>query len=86
MPKKLEKKIEREEDRLEIERKAFLEEMFNDIYNKRRRIYGVNFFRGLFFGLGTFLGGTVVVALLVWLLSRFVDWPFVEKIIEALQR
>lgn len=86
MPKKLEKKIETEEKRLENERKAFLEEMFNDIYSERRRIYGVNFFRGLFFGLGTFLGGTVVVALLVWLLSRFVDWPFVEKIIEALQR
>lgn len=86
MPKKLENKIETEEKRLEVERKAFLEEMFNDIYSERRRIYGVNFFRGLFFGLGTFLGGTVVVALLVWLLSRFVDWPFVEKIIEALQR
>lgn len=62
MPKKLENKIETEEKRLEVERKAFLEEMFNDIYSERRRIYGVNFFRGLFFGLGTFLGGTVVVS------------------------
>lgn len=86
MPKKLEKKVETEEKRLASERQRFLEELFNDIYAKRRRIYGVNFFRGVSFGLGAFLGGTLVVAILVWLLSQFVDWPFVEKLIDALQR
>jgi uncharacterized BrkB/YihY/UPF0761 family membrane protein len=86
MAKELTKKISTEKKRLATEHEAFLEDMFNDIYSKRRRIYGVNFVRGLFFGLGTFLGGTVVVALLVWILSRFIDWPFIEKIVEALQR
>ena len=86
MPKAPEKKVASEQKRLENERQVFLDDMFNDIYKKRRRIYGVNFFRGVFFGLGTFLGGTVVVAFLVWFLSSFVDWPMVDKIIEALQR
>jgi hypothetical protein len=86
MTEKLEKKIATEEKRLSDERKVFLDDMFNDLYRNRRRIYGLNFFRGVFFGLGTFLGGTVVVAFLIWLLSRFIDWPFVERLVETLQR
>ena len=56
-------------------RRTVIEEMFNDYYEDRRNIYLVNFFRGIFFGLGTFLGGTIVVGLLVWALSFFVDFP-----------
>lgn len=50
-------------------RKALLEELFQDFYASRWRIYRVNFVRGLFFGLGSVLGGTVVVAFIVWVLS-----------------
>ncbi|MCA9334774.1 hypothetical protein KC953_01385 [Candidatus Saccharibacteria bacterium] len=56
-------------------RRSLLEELFNDIYDDRRSIYRVNFFRGIFFGLGSVLGGTVVVALIVWTLSLFVQIP-----------
>jgi hypothetical protein len=42
-------------------RRTIIEEMFNDYYKKRRSIYVTNFFRGIFFGLGTFLGGTIVI-------------------------
>ncbi|USN97032.1 MAG: hypothetical protein H6797_02465 [Candidatus Nomurabacteria bacterium] len=56
-------------------RRALLEELFNDFYDDRRHIYRMNFFRGIFFGLGSVLGGTVVVALVVWLLSLFVQIP-----------
>lgn len=56
-------------------KRDMLEELFNDIYKNRVRIYKVNFVRGLFFGLGSVLGGTVVVALVVWLLSFFVHVP-----------
>lgn len=58
-------------------RRAILEELFNDFYDDRRNIYKMNFFRGLFFGLGSVLGGTVVVALVVWILSFFVNLPFI---------
>lgn len=86
MPKVSEEKVAAEQKRLTKERQIFLDDMFNDIYAKRKRIYGVNFFRGVFFGFGAFLGGTLVVAIIVGLLSQLVDWPFVEKLIDALQR
>lgn len=41
---------------------------FYDLYRNRGSAYKVNFFRGIFFGLGTFLGGTVIVALVIFLL------------------
>lgn len=50
-------------------REAVLEQLFNDFNRSRFTIYKFNFFRGIFFGLGTALGGTVVIALLVWLLN-----------------
>jgi len=56
-------------------RKAILEDLFYDFHKSRRQVYGMNFIRGIFFGVGSVLGGTVVVALVVWLLSLLVDIP-----------
>lgn len=53
------------------------EEAFYDYHRKRSRVYAVNFVRGIFFGFGTILGGTILVAALVWLLSQFVGIPVV---------
>lgn len=50
-------------------REAILEEMFHDFNRSRVQVYKLNFFRGMFFGFGSVLGGTVVVALIVWLLT-----------------
>lgn len=66
-------------------RRALLEELFNDLYNDRRNIYVMNFVRGIFFGFGTFLGGTIVVALVVALLSLFVQLPFIGPSVEKAQ-
>lgn len=46
-----------------------LEDLFYDLYRNRGRVYKTNFFRGIFFGLGTFLGGTVIVAIVVFILT-----------------
>ena len=46
-----------------------LDDLFYDLYRNRGRVYKVNFFRGIFFGLGTFLGGTVIVAIVVFVLT-----------------
>jgi len=54
---------------------AMAEELFEDYYRHRRQVYKMNFFRGIFFGLGSVLGGTVVVALILWVLSFFVNFP-----------
>lgn len=70
-------------------RRGMIEELFYDMYDSRRRIYLINFFRGIFFGFGSVLGGTVLVALLVWILSQFVDWfpiigDFIQQITESI--
>lgn len=50
-------------------RKNVIEELFYDFNASRAQVYKMNFFRGIFFGLGSVLGGTIVVALLIWVLS-----------------
>lgn len=66
-------------------RRTIIEELFNDMYNDRRNIYLMNFIRGIFFGLGTFLGGTIVVALVVWALSLFVNFPVIGDQVQKAQ-
>ncbi len=56
-------------------RRGVLEELFNDLYDDRRNVYLMNFLRGIFFGVGSVLGATIVVAFLFWILSIFVDFP-----------
>jgi len=56
-------------------RRGVMQELFNDLYDDRRHIYLMNFFRGIFFGVGSVIGATVVVAFIVWMLSIFVDFP-----------
>lgn len=65
---------------------ATLEELFNDLYNNRQRIYKLNFFRGILFGAGSALGGTVVIALVVWVLSLFVNVPLIGEIFRGAQQ
>jgi len=66
-------------------RRALIEDLFYDFNRSRVQIYWMNFVRGIFFGFGSVLGGTVVIALLVWLLSFLVDWPWVGDAVEQVQ-
>lgn len=50
-------------------RRAVLEDLFYDFHSSRRRVYTMNFFRGIFFGVGSVIGGTLVVALIIGVLS-----------------
>ena len=66
------------------------EDIFNNFYYRRRKVYWLSFIRGIFFGFGSLLGGTVIVALTVWLLSQFIDLPggvgeFVKNVINSMQ-
>lgn len=71
-------------------RHAILEDLFYDFHKSRRQVYGMNFVRGVFFGVGSVMGGTIVVALVVWLLSLLVDIPggvgeFVQYVVDLVQ-
>ena len=65
--------------------RALLEELFEDYYHNRRKLYVMNLIRGVFFGFGTAIGGTILVALLLWLLSVFHYIPFLNGIVDATQ-
>lgn len=72
-------------------REGLIEDLFYDFHRSRKQVYWMNFIRGIFFGFGSVLGGTLIVALLIWLLSVFVDiFPpladFVNGIIRAMEQ
>ena len=88
MIKKIGNKIKNDNER--GARRAIIEDLFFDFHRSRRQVYLMNFTRGIFFGFGTVLGGTVLIALLIWILGQFVDWfpiigDFIKQIIDAMQ-
>jgi len=71
-------------------RRAVLEDLFYDFNTSRAQIYKMNFIRGIFLGFGTVIGGTLVVALIVWILTLLVDIPggigdFIQNIVDTVQ-
>ncbi|PSO44484.1 hypothetical protein BRC21_01315 [Candidatus Saccharibacteria bacterium SW_7_54_9] len=49
-----------------------------------RRFITINFVRGLFFGLGSVVGATLLVALVLWLLNVFGGLPIVGDWFDAI--
>ena len=71
-------------------RRSVLEDLFYDFHSSRKQVYAMNFFRGVFFGVGTVVGGTIVVALVVWMLTWLTDIPggfgdFIQYIVDTVQ-
>ncbi len=56
-------------------RKAMLQDLFYDLNKSKVEVFWMNFFRGIFFGVGSVLGATVVIAILVSILSLLADVP-----------
>lgn len=42
------------------------------------------FFRGIFYGLGFFIGSAVLAAALIYVLSRLQDWAYIGDLIEKI--
>jgi len=74
------------DDQLNYAPQAFLEDLYENYYNRRREIYFMNLFRGIFFGFGSVIGGTIVVALLLWVLSALEFVPFVDGLVDGAQK
>lgn len=71
-------------------RRAILEDLFYDFNKSRARVYKMNFGRGFFFGIGSVLGATIGIALLVGILSLLTDIPgwtgdFIQYIVDTVQ-
>jgi len=66
-----------------------LEEVYLIGYANPRRFLWFSFLRGIVYGLGIFIGGTIVVAVVLSILTQFnsvpVIGPLVEKIVETVQ-
>lgn len=70
MDKSVKKTIDSVEEKQEKKsQKLLLQELFQDFNRSRFQIYKLNFVRGIFFGFGSVLGGTVVIAILIWILA-----------------
>lgn len=48
----------------------------------KKSLYINNFLRGVFFGAGSLLGATIVIAMVIWILSLFDAIPFIGPLIE----
>lgn len=57
-----------------------IEELMASKYTNRWRLYKVNFFRGVAFGLGSFLAATFGVMILLWILRLVGKIPFIGDI------
>lgn len=89
MIKKFSKKLKKDNEN--GARVNLVEELFHDFNRSRVQVYKMNFVRGIFFGVGSVLGATVVVAVVAGLLSMFTDLPggignFVQNIVDAMNR
>ena len=72
-------------------RRALIEDLFYDFNRDKHQVFFMNFIRGIYFGVGSVLGGTVVIALIIWLLSFLVDVPggigdFVKYVVDIVQK
>jgi hypothetical protein len=71
--------------RTDAEYKA-LGKMLEDLYlannSQPLHLLGYSFLRGLAYGLGIFLAGTIVVAFLVWILSLFDQAPLIGPLVQ----
>ena len=55
-------------------------------YVSRKRLYVENFIRGIMFSVGSIIGATVVVGLIVWILSAFDTAPVIGNFIKSIQQ
>lgn len=64
---------------------ARLQEFYDLGYVSKKRALGFSFLKGLASGAGVFIGGTLVITLMVWALSLFDQVPFLDSIVQAVK-
>lgn len=74
----------KEAELLELGKK--LQQFYESGYINKKQTILYSFYKGLASGFGAFLGGSIVAALLLWVLSFFHQLPFVHQIVDAFRR
>ena len=54
-------------------------------YVDKRRTLGFAFIKGISTGFGVFLGGTVLIAILLWVLGFFDEVPLLKDFIDSIE-
>lgn len=54
-----------------------LEALYDSVRPRRRVVYRMSFFKGIFAGIGGVIGATLGIALLLWILSLFSEVPLI---------
>lgn len=72
-------------DKKRIEFAKQVEYMYEAVNPNWRKLLVFSFLKGMATGLGVFLGGTIVVALLLWLLSGLGQLPFLNDITDSVE-
>lgn len=78
--KKIKKRLD---DQQRIEFAKQLEYFYESSHADLGKVVIFSFLKGIATGLGVFLGGTIVVGLLLWALSQLTWLPFVDDISKA---
>lgn len=73
----------RDAELLELGKK--LQDFYDSGYVDRKQVLWFSFAKGLAGGLGAFLGGTIVIGLLLWTLSFFQDVPGLSHFVKSFQ-
>lgn len=54
-------------------------------YIDKKKMLSISFLKGLATGFGVFLGGTVLIVLLLWILSLFNEIPLVDHVYRTIK-
>ncbi len=73
----------KEKEALELGKK--LQEFFDHGYVNKKQALKFSLLKGIATGAGAFIGGTVVIAILLWTLSKFNSIPLVGPITNQVQ-
>lgn len=62
-----------------------VEQVFVSGYATKKRLFLMSLYKGVGYGLGIFIGGTIIVALLAYAISQFETVPLLNEIIEPIR-
>ncbi len=77
------KAVDKQKELLELGTK--LQQFYDSGYVSKKQSLIFSFLKGLVGGFGAFLGGTILIALLLWILSLFKSVPLLNHVIQSIQ-